>query len=336
MQELLQTFGAILTENGEVRFANEPADLGALDQSTVLVPLAQYGVIGIEGPDSAKFLQGQVTCDTLAVTATQSTPGAYCTPKGRMLASFHLAQPGQDHYWLRLRRDIVAGTLQTLGKYAVFSKAKLQAREDIVALGLHGPDAAAVVASLTPQPPAGRYGAATLANGLVVQLDDAAQWFEIWLPASDAATVWQNHAPRLTPAGTRYWQALLIRAGRGEVCAATVDTFIPQMLNLDLTGAISFKKGCYTGQEIVARAHYRGQVKRHMRRFAVNAQAPAAGADVNKDNGQKAGNIVNSVSIDAQRAELLAVIADGAWEEGAIQLTDGASLQPLELPYAIT
>lgn len=336
MQAFLQNIGAIVAQDGEVRFDNEPAALRELDQATVLMPLARHGFIAIEGPDSAKFLQGQITCDALAVNATLSSPGAQCTPKGRMLASFHLAQRGENHYWLRLRRDIVASTLQTLGKYAVFSKARLSAPEDIVALGLHGPDAAKLVAELTAQPPAGRYGAAPLANGLILQRDDEGRWFELWLGAADAETLWREHAADFTPAGTRYWEALLIRAGIGEVNAATIDAFIPQMLNLDLTGAISFKKGCYTGQEIVARAHYRGQVKRHMHRFRVAASAPAPAMDICGGNGQKVGNIVSAANIDTDTAELLAVVSDGAWEEGAIQLTDGHSLQPLDLPYAIT
>jgi len=336
MQEFLQHIAAIASADGEVTFADEPASLTQFAQATVIVPLAQYGIVAVEGPDSAKFLQGQVTCDVLAANANLSTPGAYCTPKGRMLASFHLTQRSADSYWLRMRRDIVAGTMQAFGKYIVFSKARLSAPEALVGIGLHGPEAAAIAAGLTGQSFAGRYSAATTDGGLVVQLDEAAQWFECWLPPAAALALWQANQPRLTPAGTRYWNWLLIQAGLGEVRAATVDMFIPQMLNFHLTGAISFKKGCYTGQEIVARAYYRGQVKRHLQRAQVEAGAPEPASEICGPEGQKAGNIVSAVAIDSHTAELLAVVSDGAQEKGGMTLTNGATLRPLELPYAIT
>lgn len=336
MQTFLQDIGATVAADGEIRFPGEPASLAELDAATVMVPLADHTVVAVDGPDSGKLLQGQLTCDVLAVTEALSTPGAYCTPKGRMLASFHLAQRDPQQYWLRMRRDIVAGTLQTLGKYAVFFKTKLFALDDLVAIGLHGPDAAAIARALTGREPGGRYSVARSAGGLVVQLDADARWFECWLPVAEALALWRTHAGRLAAAGTRYWDWLMIRAGLGEVCAATVDLFIPQMLNLQLTGAVSFKKGCYTGQEIVARAHYRGQVKRHLLRAQVDTPAPAPAAEVLAADGQKIGNIVNAVAIDEQTAELLAVISDNALERGGMRLAQGATLRPLELPYAIT
>jgi folate-binding protein YgfZ len=336
MQEFLQAIGAGATDSGDILCAGEPADLRALADATVISPLGHYGILAVDGPDSAKFLQGQTTCDVAAVTDSQSLPGACCSIKGRMLTSFQLARRDDRHYWLRMRGDLVAATARNLGKYSVFSKIELAAAENIVALGLHGPDAAAVAATLGALP-AGRHGTAAAGGGLLLQLDDNAQWFECWLPQPAALALWQQCHGRLAAAGTRYWQWLTIRAGLGEVSAATADQFIPQMLNYHLTGAISFKKGCYTGQEIVARTHYRGQIKRHMHRAGTAAPAPAPGAEIDGAGGQKVGTVVNSVSIDGQSAELLAVFGDGAVAQDNAQFSvNGAALHLLDLPYAIT
>jgi folate-binding protein YgfZ len=332
MHEFLNTIGASSTAAGAVRFADEPEELAAFDQTTVIVPLAHYGVLAVEGPDSAKFLQGQTTCDVFEATAAHSVAGAQCTQKGRLLSTFQLAQRDPQTYWLRMRRDIVDSTAQSLGKYIVFSKAKLRAAAELIPLGLHGPAAAEVVRGLTGQVSGQRHGAASTQGGLVIQLDADAQWFECWLPRDEALALWESQRGELSAAGTRYWQWLTIRAGLAEVCAATVDLFIPQMLNLQNTGAINFKKGCYTGQEIVARTHYRGQIKRHMYRLAGTLPAPAPGAELS-GGGQKLGTVVDSVQTDAQTVELLAVLnAADADQLGS----DQSALRLLEVPYAIT
>lgn len=336
MQAFLRAIGAAETDAGDVLCTGDSATLSSLDGDTVISPLGHYAVLAVEGPDGGKFLQGQLTCDVTAVTDSRAQPGACCSVKGRMLASFALARRDAEHHWLRLRRDIAAATVQHLGKYAVFFKAGLRVAEELIGIGLHGPGAAAALAACTSARPEGRYGVAATEGGLALQLDAAGQWFECWLPAAEAEALWRHCQGDLRPAGTPYWRWLCIRAGLAEISAATVDQFIPQMLNLHLTGAVSFNKGCYTGQEIVARAHYRGQVKRHLHRAAVAAAAPAPGTEVETAGGQKVGVVVESVAVEAGRAELLAVLNDGALTPEAPLSANGAALQLLELPYAIT
>jgi folate-binding protein YgfZ len=333
MHEFLKAVGASVTAAGDSHFADEPEDLAAFDAVTVITPLSHYGLLAVEGPDSAKFLQGQVTCNVMDATDSRSVAGAYCTPKGRILSSFQLAQRDPQTYWLRMRRDIVDSTKTSLGKYIVFSKAKLRIAEELIPIGLHGPAAAAVIDTLTGLSGDQRRRVAPTAGGLVLQLDDAGQWFECWLPREEALHLWQSQQGRLAAAGSRYWQWLGIRAGLGEICAATVDQFIPQMLNFQVTGAINFKKGCYTGQEIVARTQYRGQIKRHMYRLAVPSPAPMAGTELSAA-GQKIGTVVDGVTIAAQTAEILAVLS--ATEAEQLAANGDSALRLLEVPYAIT
>jgi folate-binding protein YgfZ len=335
---LLDEFGATLDERGDVAFA-----AGAQAPAAIaIVPLANYGVLAVEGIDGAKFLQGQLTCDVLGVDGERATPGAYCTQKGRMLTSFELLRREENHYWLRMRADVIDNTARTLGKYIVFSKAKLRVRDDVVGFGLHGQGATDLLGELLGADTAALAAAGpdrTLAIGdnLLLQRDTAGAWVECWLPAAAAADFWRRCAPRCSPAGTAFWRGLVIRSGFGEVCAATAELFIPQMLNYHLNGAVNFKKGCYTGQEIVARTHYRGQVKRHVQLAQCEAaQPPLPAAEVAGAEGRVIGNVVDAVPLAAGRCELLVVVADGDSAPVPMQLADGgATLTPFPLPYAI-
>lgn len=336
-QDFLQHVGSSVDAHGDTVFPGDPADLTALEQATAIVPLAGWGVLAADGPESAKFLQGQLTCNVSEVDDGRSVAGAFCTPKGRTLASFQLARRNAESYWLRMRADNIEATATALAKYAVFSKTKLAPAADLIGLGLHGPRAAALVAALAGERPAAKHGVVQTADGLVIQRDDTGLRFECWLNAAAAAALWERARAECTPAGSRYWRWLNVRAGEAEITAATRDAFIPQMLNLQLVGAISFNKGCYTGQEIVARAHYRGQVKRHLYRAEVDATAPAIGAELHHKGGRAIGSVVEAVAVNAERCELLVVLGGEAWEGGEICLgAEGPALRPLGLPYAIT
>lgn len=329
----MHAIGAELLTGDECRFAGEPEQLAALDATDTIIPLSHYGLLAIAGADAEKFLQGQITCSAAEVTTTLSSPGAYCTPKGRMLTSFQLVRIEADRFLLRMRRDLLSTAAQAFSKYIVFSKAKLAQADDLIGIGLHGPNTAALLRELIGDKPGAINATTAGAGGFVLQRDSEGTWFECWMPGQAAQDFWQRAQAQCTAVGTRYWHWLAIRAGLAEVCAATVEAFIPQMLNYHLTGAVNFKKGCYTGQEIVARAYYRGQVKRHLIRAALNGAAPAAGAAISDANGRAVGTVVNSVAVTTGAAELLGVCAG---DDGVDNLRiEGANLQPLALPYAI-
>lgn len=278
-----------------------------LDRNTISA-LPYWSFLQIAGLDSSKFLQGQLTCDIAGASETHATPGAHCTPKGRMLSSFWIARRDPQTYWLRVRADIAAGATAALAKYIVFSKAKISKQEQLLALGLNGPDAAAAIKAFGGNLPAGMNGVVSTAGGLIVQLDEAGLRFEAWLPEDEAIALWQS-CKNFATVNPDFWRWLDIRAGLASVSAGTVEAFIPQMLNYEQIGGISFTKGCYTGQEIVARTQYRGQVKRHLVRAEVSAAAPAPGSDIVGADGRALGQVVDAVERGDGVSDLLIVVS---------------------------
>lgn len=339
----LRSIGAAPGPGDDCTCAGEPAAFDTLTAPAVIVPLSHYRLLEVRGAEAEKFLQGQLTCSAADVGAELSSPGAYCTVKGRVVASFQLLRPQPDLFWLRMRADLLDITARTLGKYIVFSKAKLAPADPIVGIGLHGAAAASLLSELIGPLPSRQHATVSYGDGLLRQCDEAATQYEYWGPAATALAVWSHCAPRCIAIGSRYWRWLQIRSDNAEICAATSEMFLPHMLNYHATGAINFKKGCYTGQEIVARTHYRGQVKRHLLRAALLGAAPAAGSDITDRAGKSVGNVVDSVSTSAEAAELLAVVADLAAETAAGESVDAptflragtAELRPLAPAYAI-
>lgn len=338
MITFLQSIGALVGDantNGDCKFAAEPASFDNLDAQNVIVPLSHYGLLEVKGPDAEKFLQGQITCNAAETTATLSTPGAYCTPKGRVITSFQLLRPQPDAFWLRMRADLLDITARAFGKYIVFSKAKLSPTESMIGIGLHGSSIASILSELIGTLPAHQHGTVSFNDGLLLRCDADGTQFEFWGPAEAVSALWSHCAPRAVAIGSHYWRWLQIRAGNAEISAATSETFLPHMLNYHETGAINFKKGCYTGQEIVARTHYRGQVKRHIARLALDGAAPAPGSDITNMNDKVVGTIVDSVATGPNAAELLTVLADESLDSSTPLQAGGIKVRPLALPYAI-
>lgn len=303
--------------------------------------LNHYGLLAIEGPDAGKFLQGQTSCDISQVSTKRSSPGSYCNPKGRMLSSFLIAQPDSGAYLLRMRRPLVDSTQTALSKYIVFSKAEQRnVNDEYIAVGLCGPQAGVTVAKLVGETPQGKYASVSLQGNLAIQLDDEGSIFECWIKQTELATLWPVLSDGLTLTGSGYWELQTIRLGLGDVCEQTTDLFIPQMLNYQLIGAVSFNKGCYTGQEIVARMQYRGKLKRAMYRIQTPGPALLPGTELfssaEQGNRQSIGTIVNSAAANADYSESLAVITHRAVDSK--QVTLAGTNQPVEimsLPYAI-
>ena len=300
--------------------------------------LTYYGLLAISGPDTETFLQGQTTCDVAEVNDHSSRPGAYCTPKGRMVTSFQLARLDSEHFLLRMRRPLVDSSQAVLAKYIVFSKAEQHnASDDYIAVGLRGDNAAAAVNSAFGATPEGLYGTVSSDGNIAIQLDDTGKTFECWIQTDRIEALWPALSRGLKLQGSRSWELLTMRRGHGEVTADTAEIFTPQMLNYQLTGAVSFTKGCYTGQEVVARLHYKGKLKRHMYRI-VAATPMAPGDPLYSDTGtQTIGEIVNAVGVADRQTEALAVITRKDVEQNSVFAdVKGTKVEVLSLPYAIT
>lgn len=297
--------------------------------------LDEDALLHISGPDSLTFLQGQTTCDTREISRGQARPGAYCTPQGRVVCDFLLLALGEDHYGLRMRRAIRPQAAEVFGKYIVFSRATLDAgRDDWAIQACWGAQAGAALREVFGRAPSARFESVAGPGFVLVQVDSAGEQFECYLEQA-GATAWRD---RLADAGEKapasWWGCQQIRAGIGRIEEQTVEEFVPQMLNYDLTGHISFSKGCYTGQEVVARLHYRGTPKRRLYPGRL-AQPAEPGAALYRDGEEQAvGNIVNCSCNEAGAYEVLAVAVRSIAGE-PLRLADGTALQLAEPPYSL-
>ncbi|WP_312928822.1 CAF17-like 4Fe-4S cluster assembly/insertion protein YgfZ [Stutzerimonas nitrititolerans] len=298
--------------------------------------LSHEGVLAVRGPDASKFLQGQLTCNLGYLNANHSSLGARCTPKGRMQSSFRIL-PDNDGYLLAMARELVEPQLADLRKFAVFSKSTLHnENDDWVRFGLAAGDGLLVSLGLDlPQ----TADSVTRENGrIAVRLADGRA--ELWAKADEAETLRTRLASQLPETPLNRWTLAQIRAGIGQVTGTTRELFIPQMINLQALGGVSFKKGCYTGQEIVARMQYLGKLKRHLYRLAsqgAETECPAAGVELfSPVHGSSVGEVVLAATSD-EGFELLAVLQDDAAADGRITLgsPDGLPLSLLDLPYTL-
>ena len=296
--------------------------------------LSHEGLLAVRGPDASKFLQGQVTCNLNYLNAATTSLGARCTPKGRMLSSFRIVQQG-DGFLLAMASELLDSQLADLQKYAAFSKSKLSDESaQWLRIGLQDGDA--VLASLGLNLPTTADSLAHAEDLLAVRLSDGR--CELWAPAAQAETLLATLNSQLPEAPLNDWLLAQVRAGIGQVFGATREQLIPQMINLQALGGVSFKKGCYTGQEIVARMQYLGKLKRRLYRLSLagNEVPPVASALFSPVHGSSVGDVVLA-ACSSTGIELLAVVQEDALLDGRLHLgsLEGPTLQRLELPYTL-
>ncbi len=300
-QQSLVTQGAMLETGAITHFGDTKSELTATANDNVLCDLSHLGLLEISGADAVTFLQGQVTNDVklLLVQDKKSNAhySAYCNPKGRMLALF-LAFAQHDHLYLQFNRTLLEPIMKRLKMYVMRSKVEIKdASETIIKFGINGPEAALVLASSFTKIPTQDYELVSLDNGAVLKLPSISNHarFQIFTDAENAPVIWDVLKTKAQLVGKPCWDWLEIQAGIPDIEPATQEQFVPQMLNLDILNGINFKKGCYTGQEIVARTHYLGSVKRRTYLTSLNTtQAPSAGEKVLDATQNEVGQIVRA------------------------------------------
>ena len=280
------------TAAGDCHFGDPLAEAALAANGTVVTPLTHLALIRASGADVETFLQGQLSNDVRQVRPDRAQLSSFNSPRGRMLAVLHLLRAG-DGLLLETQRAVLEPTLKRLSLYVLRSKVKLAEAADLVLFGIAGPDAPRVLSGVgLPAPTAPLECAWADTLGVVRRLGSAVR-YTVLAPAAGAAELWQRlrqHAPAV---GTQAWKLLEIEAGVPAVYPETQDRFVPQMCNLDTLGGISFDKGCYTGQEVVARVHYRGAVKRHMSKVLTLQTGLAPGAALALPDG-RSGEVVES------------------------------------------
>ena len=312
-------------------------DLAAARSGSVFALLGHLGVLQFSGEDAETFLQGQLSCDVANVGLRSSAYGAYCSPKGRMLANFLLWRE-EAGFFMALSRDLVPAVQKNISRFVLRSKVKVSdASDGVVLVGAAGPQAEGAlrgVFSDFPAKPNEVYRQSGM--GTVMRLRDGR--FVLAMESSKAPALQQRLAGSLKPVDARAWRWLDIRSGLPWVTAATQDQLVPQMANFELLGGVSFDKGCYTGQEVVARMQHLGKLKRRM--FLANVAAAAAAGDelCSEDLGDQAsGMVVNSEASPDGGHDLLAVVQTASREGSTVHLKSlaGPVLRFLPLPYAI-
>jgi tRNA-modifying protein YgfZ len=303
------------------------AELQAARSGSVAAPLPQYAVVKFSGQDAESFLQGQLTCDVAGLAGSASY-GAWCSPQGRMLASFLLWR-ADSAFFMALRADIAAGVQQRIARYVLRSKVTVEPA-GLALTGCSGPDAGAALRDMVAKLPQRRLETASIAGGgAVIRLDESR--FLVALAEARAPDAGAGLA-RVSP---QAWDWLEVRRGIPWITAPTQDKLVPQMANLERIGGVSFTKGCYTGQEIVARAQHRGTVKRRMFLASVDVGASAGDELYADDLGdQAAGLVVNAAASPEGGRDVLAVVQAASRESSTVHLRalDGPALRFLPDP----
>ncbi|OIP09235.1 MAG: glycine cleavage system protein T [Betaproteobacteria bacterium CG2_30_59_46] len=326
--------GATLVNDHAIDFGNPGKELLATQSGAILTDLSHRGMVGINGEDSQTFLQGQTTNDVRLAT-DRAQYNSLCTPKGRMLASFLLWRE-DDGYFLQLPAALQAGIQKRLTMYVLRSKVKVRdVGDESVRLGVAGMGAEALLQAAIGALPPDVMGVVCHDKGTIIRL--GATRFEIVVLPEQGPTLWEELRRQSTPVGSACWEWLEIHAGIPTILPQTQEQFTPQMANFEAIGGVSFTKGCYTGQEIVARTQYLGKVKRRLHLAHLDADSAPQPGDELFGAEPTAGMVVNAQPAPAGGYDLLAVIPTGSVEAGAVHFKtpDGPALHFLPLPYPV-
>ena len=307
-------------------FGDAAAECDAAARQTVLAPLCHLGLIEVSGDDAKAFLHSQVTSDINHLGEDVAQHSAWCSAKGRMQASFLVWRRGET-YCLSLAADLQEAIQKRLQMFVLRSKVKLVSRtDDTVLLGLSGPQAAEALAEAGLPCPAAPMAIEHAEGGSVIRLDDAR--FMVIAPEGAKAELWQQLANKARQVGMPAWRLTDIRQGFPLVTLATKEEFVPQMADFEKIGGVSFHKGCYPGQEIVARTQYLGKVKRHLFRLTSDAALAAGDVLYSPDNpDQSIGMVMTAAPSPAGGYEALAVIQSNFSANVRLGALDGAPVQ---------
>jgi folate-binding protein YgfZ len=307
-----------------------------MSTSPTLCPVTDFTLLTIAGPDCRKFLQGQVTCDSNEITSESSRLGAHCNPKGRMISNFRALGIAENTLGLRCHREVLPALSQSLGKYIVFSKADITDQGNQLGIyGLLGENIAEQLGGFLGTTLNQNNDACVTDAGHFIRISDA--MIECWLTPEQAGEL--SNALNCCAGEQSQWLMAAIRAGFGDVYPATQNEWIPQVLNYqaEAVGGVNFQKGCYTGQEIVARMQYRGKLKRHMYRFSSPETVTPGQHLFSQGKTQSIGEVVMCSQV-GNEIECLANVTTEAVEANDVYIDADKEqrLTLLPLPYELT
>ena len=338
-QKFLEQHGALIADGIVQHFDDSTAELLATADSTVLCDLNQFGTLRVSGEETQSFLQNLLSNDIREVTATRTQLSSLNSAKGRMLASFLIWCDGED-YLLQLPCNLVEMIRKKLSMYVLRAKVKVTDTSDEgIALGVTGSDAEKILCEIFGDVPLEPFSSLATSQGCVLKIADAR--FQIITTPIQAEILWAKLSLSAKPVGSACWDWRTILAGIPIILPQTQEQFVAQMVNFDVIGGINFKKGCYPGQEIVARTHYLGKLKRRMYLAHIDTtDVPQAGDELFSADieGQASGMIVNAAPSPDGGYDMLAVVQMLSQATQTIYWKSlrGEALQFLPLPYLLT
>lgn len=327
------------TPNKHGSFDIEGTDVTTSESNDIICDLSGYSTVVIAGEDALEFMQGQFTNDVAKVDNEHSQLNAFCNNKGRMIVNFRLFQY-QQNYFASIKNDLVKKSITQLQKYILRAQVAIQdVSEQLVHLGVSGPNTPDLLSAFIPGLNTETDSVSHTEDYIAIRVSGPLPRYEIFCAANKAITLWNELAEKTTAVSSSTWEYLNIVNGLPIIDTKTSEEFVPQMANMELVNGVSFDKGCYTGQEIVARTHYLGKQKRRTYRIKITSgDSPEAGdqlATTTSTENQFIGSIINSVQTANNTYEALAVIQIKSAESEKLKLRDKkGNVEILKLPYS--
>ena len=338
-KEFLINNGAEFEGETLISFGNPDRERRIPQQGNILCDLSHTGLISVHGSDAESFLQNQLSNDLKEVTESHSQLSSYNTHKGRMISTLRLLKRG-DTYYLELSQSLIEVLLKKLRMFVMMAKVTLDdVSSSLIHFGYTGPQADSLLGDAIGNIPKNPNDSVQYKTLSITRLNGELPRFEILGELNDARTLWETLDVKAAAVSCDAWRYLNIVAGIPIITEENSTDWVPQMLNFELIDGISFTKGCYPGQEIVARLNYLGQTKRRTYRLSVETdQLPNIGDTItaSTDDGKEsdAGKVLNAVINPDGNVEMLAVLKSATIEQAlSIQ---GANISVLELPYSLS
>lgn len=310
------------------------------DDSSIICDLSHFSTLVIAGEDAAEFIQGQFTNDVDKIDENKSQISGFCNNKGRMIANFYLFQH-QQNYFISVNSDLVERSINHLQNYVLRAQVAIQdISEQLIHLGVSGKNADAMLSAFIDKLNTTVDSVSHNENYIIIRVPGNIPRYEIFCSFEHAQTLWESVSGKANTVNSEYWDYLNIQNGLPFIDSNTSEAFVPQMANMELINGVSFEKGCYTGQEIVARTHYLGKQKRRTYRIKITSDTePETGqqlATETSTENQYTGTLTTVYPLAENKYEALAVIQIKSAEEGKLKLKDAAAeISLLDLPYSL-
>ena len=338
-KEFLLTNGADQDDSGIIQFDDASVSNKKAATGNSICDLSHFSTLVIAGEDAQPFMQGQFTNDVNLVDAISSQLSAFCNTKGRMIANFRLFEYN-NNYFLTLKSDLVDLSIEQLQKYILRAQVVIQdVSEQLIHLGVSGSNATELLSDFIEDINETVDSVSHNDDYVAIRIAGSLPRYEVFCSCEKAKDLWQKITQQAEAINSTSWDYLNIQAGIPTIDASTSEEFVPQMANMELINGVSFTKGCFTGQEIVARMHYLGKLKKRCYKVHIDTEdKPAAGDKLFAENaraGQNTGSIIQAGKNPESGYDALAVIQIADTESSLfLNNAEGPSVTVKQLPYS--